>query len=90
MECPPEDSRHVGVYRRCRALEGKAGYRAGGVAADAGQLPELGGVGRDDSRTVSHHLLGQPVQIGRSPVVAQTVPVRTIPVGAAASDSMEG
>jgi hypothetical protein len=74
MKRAADDASHVGVHRGGAAFEGETCDGAGGVATDAGQLPQLGGIGRHDAAELAHHLACQLLQVGGAPVVAEAVP----------------
>ncbi len=74
MEYPAKHPGHVGIDRRDLALESKTRDRRGGVPPDSRQKAQLAGVRGNDAASVLDDFLGQPVQVDRPSIVAQTLP----------------
>ena len=74
MKCAAQHPGNVGVYGRCGALVGKAGDRASGITANAGEPPELNDVIGNDATVIAHDLVCKPVQVSSPTVIAETFP----------------
>jgi hypothetical protein len=77
MESPPQYPRHVGIHGRRGALKSEARDRTCRVASYTGKTTQIDGIGGDDSVSLANDFLGQSVQVGCPPVVAQPVPALT-------------
>lgn len=69
-----EDAGDVGVDGGDGLIEGKAGNRADGVAANAGEFREGGGIGGEVATVFGDDLLRGGVEISRAGVVAEALP----------------